>query len=630
MRRSGRTIVSRASAVVLTLIGILSIGACNDEATTPTVAPVGAQVIKVSGDAQSDTVAQTLPQPLVVQVNDATGHPVAGVNVGFAAGVESGSVGSPAAVTNASGQAQTTWTLGTVAGGQTASATVGTLPALSFTATATPGAPAIVAKQAGDSQTAVSGQAVAVRPAVIVRDGFNNLTPGAAVTFAASAGNGVVVGAAQTTSASGIATVGSWTLGNTPGTDTLTATVAGSGITDNPAVFTATSQTARVVVAYAGNNQKGLVGYRVNQRPAVRVTDAGSNAVAGAAVTFTIGVGGGSLTNGVATTNANGIAQVGSWTLGATPGTNTMTATVAGPGTSGNPVTFADTGKTADYDIQLTYYGPTPTPAAQTAFNAAVAKWESVIYQHVGAPNSVNLPANGCNSGQPAVVQTVTDVVILATLDSIDGPSGILGFAGPCVTRMNGLALVGVMVFDSADIANLSSGTLNAVILHEMGHVLGFGTAWGTCRQLSSSPPGGIQDTYFGCPKARAAFDSIGGTNYSGGTKVPVENCGTSPYVSPLCGSGTVNSHWREVVFNNELMTGYINSGINPFSVLSIAAQEDLGYTVNYAAADAYTRVFMAPPMEGTPPLSLGDDIRHGPIYVVDAAGTVVRVILNR
>ena len=517
--------VSRASAVGLMLIGILSIGGCNDKATPPAVVPVGAQVIKVSGDTQSGTVAQTLSQPLVVLVNDATGHPVAGVNVGFAAAVESGSVGSAATVTNASGQAQTTWTLGTVAGVQTASATVGTLLALSFTATATPGAPAMVAKQAGDGQTAVPGQAVAVRPAVIVRDAFSNLKPGAAVTFAASAGNGVVIGGAQTTNASGIATVGSWTLGN-PGTDTLTATVAGSGITDNPAIFTATSQSALVVVAYVGNNQKGLVGYRVNQRPAVRVTDGGSNPIAGAAVTFAVGLGGGSLTNGVATTNANGIAQVGSWTLGAAPGTNTMIATVAGAGISGNPVTFADTGKTADYDIQLMYYGPTPTAAAQSAFNAAVAKWESVIYQHVGPPVPVNLPANACDAGQPAVVQTVTDVVIFATLDSIDGPSQILGFAGPCATRMNGLALVGIMVFDSADIATMSSGTLNAVILHEMGHVLGFGTAWATCRQLPSSPPGSIQNTYFGCPKARAAFDSIGGTNYTGGTKVPVENCG--------------------------------------------------------------------------------------------------------
>jgi len=30
-------------------------------------------------------------------------------------------------------------------------------------------------------------------------------------------------------------------------------------------------------------------------------------------------------------------------------------------------------------------------------------------------------------------------------------------------------------------------------------------------------------------------------------------------------------------------------------SVLSIAAQEDLGYTVNYAGADAYSHIFMAP-----------------------------------
>jgi hypothetical protein len=156
------------------------------------------------------------------------------------------------------------------------------------------------------------------------------------------------------------------------------------------------------------------------------------------------------------------------------------------------------------------------------------------------------------------------------------------------------------------------------------------------CRLLSSNPPGTIQDTYFSCPKARAAFDSVGGTTYMGGgssppagNKVPVENCGTSPYVFPACSLGTVNSHWREVVLGNELMTGYINSGSNPLSVVSIAAQEDIGYTVNYAGADAYTHVFTAPPVSGAPPVILGDDVRHGPIYVVDATGTVLRVIIQ-
>jgi hypothetical protein len=104
---------------------------------TVSVAQAAAQLIKVSGDAQTDTAGQTLPQPLVVQVNDATGHAVAGVTVGFAATAGSGSTGSASATTNASGQAQTTWTLGQTTGTQTARATVGALPVLSFTATAT-------------------------------------------------------------------------------------------------------------------------------------------------------------------------------------------------------------------------------------------------------------------------------------------------------------------------------------------------------------------------------------------------------------------------------------------------------------------------------------------------------------
>jgi hypothetical protein len=565
-------------------------------------------------------------------VQDANAHAIAGASVGFAAAAGSGSVGSASATTDATGQAQTTWTLGQTAGSQTATATVGSLIPLSFSATATAGAAASVAKQAGDGQTAVTGQPVAVRPAVIVRDGFNNPKPGAAVTFAATPGNGAVTGANQTTNASGIATVEGWMLG-TVGTDTLSATVTGSGISDNPIAFYATSQTAAVAV-YAGNYEVGLTNYRVNVRPAVRVTDGGSNPVPGVAVTFAITSGGGSLTDATTTTNTSGVAQLGSWFLGNVPGVNTMTATVTGAGiVAGNPVTFSDTGRVAEYIIQVQYYGPMPNLTEQAAFNAAVAKWQSVIYRHVGPPVLVTAAANSCGAGEPALNQMVSDVLILAKLDSIDGPSGILGFAGPCFIRnLGSFALVGIMVFDTADVATLiGNGQLNTVILHEMNHVLGFGTLWNqspnACLLLPSTAGGTIQDTYFGCPKARAAFDSLGGTTYTGGNKVPVENCGTSPVVFPACGSGTVNSHWREVVFGNELMTGYLNSGSNPLSVISIAAQEDLGYTVNYSGADAYSHIFMAPALGGGPPLFLGDDVRHGPIYVVNARGTVVRVI---
>jgi hypothetical protein len=645
---------SSAAVVTITTTGIATavangtaqVIATSGSATTRvtvTVAQVAAQLIKVSGDSQTATVGQTLAQPLVVLVNDANGHAIAGATVAFTAAAGSGTVGSASTTTNASGQAQGTWTLGQTTGNQTASATVGVLTALSFHATAAAGAAASVAKQAGDGQTAGTGRSVAIPPAVIVKDAFNNPKPGALVTFAAIPGNGSVTGASQTTNASGIATVGSWTLGNL-GTDTLSATVTGAGINGNPAVFTAMSVATTGptdVVVDTGNNQMGLVGYPVNVRPAVRVTDVNNSPVSGATVTFAVASGGGSLTGGTTTTNSSGIAQVGSWTLGIAPARNTMTATVTGAGIAGNPVTFSDTSAAAVYTIQIQYYGPTPTATEQAAFNTAVTKWQSIIYQHVGPPVQVTDAGNQCGAGEPAVNQTVTDVLILAKFDSIDGPGKTLAEAGPCFIRVsNGLTLLGIMVFDTADVASLiTSGQLNDVVLHEMNHVLGFGTLWNqapnACLQLPSNPPGTIQDTYFSCAKGRAAFDSMGGTSYTGGgssppagNKVPVENCGTSPYVSPTCGALTANGHWREVVFGNELMTGFINSGSNPLSVLSVAAEEDLGYTVNYAGADAYSHTFTAPPV-GTapPPLVLGDDIRHGPIYVVDPAGAVVRVI---
>jgi hypothetical protein len=606
-----------------------------------TVAQVAAQVSKVSGDGQSATVGKALAQPLVVQVNDSTATPIAGATVTFAVTNGAGSVGTPSVATGANGQAQTTWTVGQGTGAQAVSASVtgGASPA-AFTATANPGAPKSVAKQAGDGQTTTTGVAVVAAPAVIVKDTFNNPVPGTAVTFAVPAGSGSVTGASQVTSASGIATVGSWTLGNV-GTDTLTATVTGSGISGNPISFTATSLAANVpanVVAFLGSNQPGLVGYGVNIRPAVHVTNAGSGPVPGATVTFTVQTGGGSVTGGVATTNASGIAQVGKWTLGASAGVNTLTATVTGAGITGNPVTFTDTAVAASYNITVQFFGPTPSAAVQAAMDSAVAKWQRLIYRSLSSVNLSLAAGVACNdTTTPALNMVTTGLVILAKFDSIDGPGKILGQAGPCLIRnSNGLSVLGEMEFDTADVATMiTNGSLNSVMLHEMGHVIGFGTLWNNppfnWLQLSSSPPGTILDTYFNGPKAQSMFDSLGGTSYTGaslsppgGNKVPVENCGAS---SPSgCGGGTVNGHWREPVFTNELMTGYINAGVNPLSKLSVAAQEDLGYTVNYDAADSYVHVFTVQAAGGATQLFLGDDIRRGPIYVVNALGRVVGV----
>lgn len=61
---------------------------------------------------------------------------------------------------------------------------------------------------------------------------------------------------------------------------------------------------------------------------------------------------------------------------------------------------------------------------------------------------------------------------------------------------------------------------------------------------------------------------------------VPLEDTGAP---------GTRDNHWRESVFGAELMTGYLNDGVNPLSRLSVASLADLGYQVDVTQADAYS-----------------------------------------
>src|SRR5688572_28767052 len=70
-------------------------------------------------------------------------------------------------------------------------------------------------------------------------------------------------------------------------------------------------------------------GLALTTSPKVRVTTASGQPVAAVAVTFAVTSGGGGLVGATQTTNANGEATVGSWTLGPVVGANVVTATVA-------------------------------------------------------------------------------------------------------------------------------------------------------------------------------------------------------------------------------------------------------------------------------------------------------------
>jgi len=599
-------------------------------------AATAANIAVLSGNGQSGQVATALGNAIIVRVADQFNNPVAGTTVTFAVTGGGGSVNPTSAASNATGLSQTTWTLGQTAGAQTMTASVTGLTGspVSFSSFAAAGAPASVTKQAGDAQTASAGAQVATAPTVVVKDAFLNPKQGAIVTFAIATGGGSLVKPIDTTDASGVASVGSWTLGAV-GANTMTATVAGV----TAVTFTATANpvgAAANAVAFVGDNQTGLVGYAVNVRPAVRVTDAGGGPVPNVSVTFAVASGGGSVTSATVNTGSNGVAQVGSWVLGAAAGANTVTATVTGGGITGNPVTFTATGQASSFNIVVQNGKPSApfTGAVQAAFDSAVAKWQRLIIQDIPDIASFSSPAGDCGEAWlPALSTTnVDDLLIVARMDSVlDGVGGVLGRATFCYYRTTGkLPLYGFMIFDAADLPSLSAADLNSLILHEMGHVLGVGSAWDSnyfgCLQ-SPSAVGNVQDTHFNCPSGLAMFDSIGGTSYTGGNKVPVENCGPA---SPAgCGAGAMNGHWREPTFGDELMTGYLTLSVaNPLSRLTVASLQDHGYVVNLAGSDPYARTFtlLAGPV-ALRRLYLGDDIPRGPTYEVDSRGRIVRVI---
>jgi adhesin/invasin len=191
----------------------------------------------------------------------------------------------------------------------------------------------------GATITGTAGALLADPIEVVVLGSDNQPLPGAEVTFSASAG-GTVDPASASTDRNGSART-RWKFGNTAGTQVLTAS-AGSGIS---ATVTATVGAARPanVTLVAGNNQTAPAGSATPVAPSVRVADAFGNLVANAIVTFSVLSGGGRVTDGVRTTNTQGVATVGSWILGSSTGTQTLAARVEESGVSNNPIIFTAT-----------------------------------------------------------------------------------------------------------------------------------------------------------------------------------------------------------------------------------------------------------------------------------------------
>ncbi|HEV2782533.1 MAG TPA: leishmanolysin-related zinc metalloendopeptidase [Actinophytocola sp.] len=209
------------------------------------------------------------------------------------------------------------------------------------------------------------------------------------------------------------------------------------------------------------------------------------------------------------------------------------------------------------------------TQRQMDAFATAADRWVRVI---VGDLPDVELDG-----------EVIDDVLIVARGEEIDGEGQVLGQARITHVRPRGaepsalLPVRGEMTFDKKDLARMeTSGTLGDVITHEMGHVLGLsGGLWAAKGLLVGAD---TDDPTFSGPAAMAEYHKLRGGS-GDPVRVPVENTG---------GPGTRGTHWRDEVFGNELMTGFVNRPPNPLSRVTAAGLGDLGYQVDVDAADDY------------------------------------------
>lgn len=221
--------------------------------------------------------------------------------------------------------------------------------------------------------------------------------------------------------------------------------------------------------------------------------------------------------------------------------------------------------------------------AYQADFQAAADRVSQMVLGPVPGYLADEPASSDC--GNTAFSTDVGYLLVLADTEPITSPPGALALSGPCYVRTSdGLPFAGIVRINSDYIPTLqSNGTLQAVITHEMLHVLGYGSLWGpvSAHGFGLLVGAGGSDPHFSGDQAVAAFrDFDGGAAYAG-TPVPVENTG---------GDASRDRHWRKTVFGAELMTASLTPGVAPvLSRTTLESLADLGYQVDVGAADPFS-----------------------------------------
>jgi plastocyanin len=247
---------------MLLLIGVLVAG-CGGDGGGPGPSPIPTKV-GFTAQPGNTAVGAAITPAVTVRVQDASGNPVTSSTapITIAIGNNSGgaTLGGTTTQTAASGVATfSDLTLDKSGAAYTLSASSSGLTSATSGAFNIFGAAALIAKNAGDNQTAQVGTAVPIDPQVLVTDANNVPVPQIPVTFQVTTGGGTINPVTPvSTSAVGLAS-GHWTLGSQAGTNNNTLQASAGGVAGS-VTFTASATPAPSgVTVQVGNGPSQLV-----------------------------------------------------------------------------------------------------------------------------------------------------------------------------------------------------------------------------------------------------------------------------------------------------------------------------------------------------------------------------------
>ena len=381
------------------------------------------QVLLVSGGAQSATIGTALASPVVFRVAASDGIGVAGVPVTFAVTTGGGTLGAATATSDANGLVSTTWTLGSVVGAQSITATATGIAGATRVATATGLAPVSTQLAFTAAPTTAAAGASLGAVTVAVRDAGGALTPlfTGPVTIALNAGaTGAVLSGTSTVNAvAGVATFSTLSVNLVGAGFTLTAT-SGALTAATSASFAVTAGAASAIVNISGTGQSGLVGAALSAPFVVRVNDAFGNPVPGAAVTWVVTIGGGTVNTPTGTSDAAGLVST---TLTLPTAAGAVTVEARATGLTGTPRLFTATataGAAASVALAPTASGNAQSAPINTALGLPLRAYVADAFGNPVAGVTVSWAVTG-GTATVGAASSVSDAAGIATTTATMG-----------------------------------------------------------------------------------------------------------------------------------------------------------------------------------------------------------------